>query len=104
MPISTLLPGVGPSPDLIGPVAGSYEPLCEIHQVVGPVVGVLFEGVPSVRQLTVAHRFIIDEQFEFLFALGRLYPRFAAFGGTQLDAMALIFLAFWFHLEAPPRG
>src|ERR687890_2607562 len=104
MPISALLPGVGLSPDLIGPVAIIDEPLCEIYQVVGVVVGVLFEGVPSVWQLAVAHRFIIDEQFELLFALGRLYPLFAAFRGTQLDAMALIFLAFRFHLEAPPWG
>src|SRR5215207_11354914 len=102
MPISALLPGVGLSPDLIGPVAIIDEPLREIQQVVGPIVGVLFEGVLAVRQLAVANRFIIDEQFELLFGLGRPYPLFAAFARTQFDVMPPIFVSFWFHPEAPP--
>src|SRR5215212_2576372 len=104
MPILALLPRVGLSPDFIGPVAVIDEPLREIHQVVGPVVGVLFESVLAVGQLAVAHWFIIDEQFELLFAFGCHCPLFAAFALTQLDAMSLIFVAFWFHPEAPPRG
>jgi hypothetical protein len=53
--------------------------------------------------LAVANRFLINEQFELLFALGFACPHFfATFARAQLDAMPLIFLAFWFHPEAPP--
>src|SRR5829696_17698 len=102
MPILALLPRLGPAPDLIDLLSVIDEPLREIQQVVGPVVGVLFESVLAVRQLAVANRFIIDEQFELLFVLGRTYPLFAAFARTQFDVMPPIFVSFWFHPEAPP--
>jgi hypothetical protein len=101
-PILALLPSFGLAPDPIGPVSVIDEPLREIHQVIGPVVGVIFKGIAPVRQLAVANRLIIDEQFELLFALGCACPLFAAFARSQLDSMPLIFVAFWLHPVAPP--
>jgi hypothetical protein len=60
MPVSALLTGLGFVPELLDPLSVVDEPLCEIHQIVGPVVGVLFKSVSPVRQLAIANRFIID--------------------------------------------
>src|SRR5215207_2986236 len=87
--------------DLIGPLPVVDEPPREIRQVVPPVVGVLVQKVQSVRQLAVANRLVINEQLKLLFALGFSCPHFAAFARPQLDVMSLIFVAFWFHAEAP---
>ena len=85
-------PGVTFASDFFGPDPVIYEPSREVHQVVTPVVGVLVQKVPSVRQLAVPDGFILNEQFapQRSFACTQL----AGFGHTQLDAIPLIFLPF----------
>jgi hypothetical protein len=53
-----------------------------------------------VRQLTITNRLVINEQFGLFFALGFARTHFVAFARTQLDAIPLVLLAFWFHTES----
>src|SRR5215208_1572137 len=102
MPRSFPPTGLVFAPNLLSLISVVDEPAREIRQVLLPVVSVLLKSVSPVRQLAVANRLVIDEQLELLFAaFGRTYF-FAAFRRTQLDGMPLIFLALWFHVQAPP--